>query len=231
MEPVVTRVWEGMKNLVFPVQCAGCGMWDTQLCEECGGLVEGPILARSLDDDRGLPATELLTLGEYDGELRNMILAAKHDPYRDFSGFLVGAGHTLGVAAGESLARYFPGGVALEEQVWVVPAPSSHERRRRKAEIVPMIAQGVACGLRTKVTTRVRVVPAVRLRRGVRGQDGKSAGVRGRGRAGTVFTEVALSPGIMVVVVDDVVTTGATMRAVFEALEGKVVLAVALGAA
>lgn len=228
---MVAHVWEGVKNLVFPVQCAGCGAWDTQLCEECGELVAGPILAKSLDDDRGLPATELLTLGEYDGELRNVILAAKHDPYRDLSEFLFAAGHSLGVGVGESLARYFPAGAALEEQVWVVPAPSSHERRRRKAEIVPVIAEGVARGLRRRLTTRVRVVPAVRLRRGVRGQDGKSAGVRGRGRAGTVLADRPPPPGTMVVVVDDVVTTGATMRAVFEAMEGQVVAAVALGAA
>lgn len=228
---VAVRVWEGAKNLVFPVQCAGCGMWDTQLCEGCASLAEGPVLSKFLDDDLGLPATELLTVGEYDGELRNVILAAKHDPYRDLSGFLTAAGYALGVAAGESLARYFPGGVALGEQVWVVPAPSSHERRRKRAEIVPVVAQGVAGGLRARLTTRVRTVPAVRLRRGVRGQDGKSAGVRSRGRAGTVFAEVLPPEGVMVVVVDDVVTTGATMRAVFEALGGNVVLAVSLGAA
>lgn len=231
MGSVAVHIWEGVKNLVFPVQCAGCGKWDTQLCAGCASLASGPVLSKYLDDDHGLPATELLTVGEYDGELRNVILAAKHDPYRDLTGFLTAAGYTLGVAAGDSLARYFPGGVALGEQVWVVPAPSSHERRRRRAEIVPVIAQGVAGGLRTRLTTRVRMVAAVRLRRGVRGQDGKSAGVRSRGRAGTVFAEAFPPQGVMVVVVDDVVTTGATMRAVFEALEEKVVLAVSLGAA
>lgn len=231
MESVAVKVWVGAKNLVFPVQCAGCGKWDTELCTGCAALAKAEILVGALDDDTGLPAIELISLGEYDGELRNIILAAKHDPYRNLSDFTGAAGCTLGEAAGRTLARYFRGGVALKEQIWVVPAPSSHERRRRKAEIVPTIAEGVARGLRTRITTRVRVVPAVRLRRGVRSQGGKSAGVRGRGRVGTIFAEVDPPPGAMVVVVDDVVTTGATMRAVCEALGGHVVMAVALGAA
>lgn len=217
--------------MLFPVQCAGCGRWDTPLCEECHAVADREVVFRDLEDDRGVPSIELLCLGEYDGELRNLVLAAKHDPYRNMSKFLREAGRTLGVAAGRSLGRYFPGGVALGEQIWVVPAPSSHARRRKRAEIVPFIASGVAEGMCQELTSRIRVVPAVKLRRGVGSQGGKSAGVRGRGRAGTIFTDLTLPNRTLVVVVDDVVTTGATMRAVCEALDGRVVQAVALAAA
>ncbi len=231
MKARIVSVWDGAKNMLFPVQCAGCGKWDTPLCAQCQSVARREVATGELEDDRGAPSIELLSLGEYDGELRNLVLAAKHDPYRDMSGFLREAGVTLGAVAGRGLARYYPGGVLLREQVWVVPAPSSHARRRKRMEIVPSIAAGVALGLRQELTARIQVVPAVKLRRGVGSQGGKSAGVRGRGRAGTIYTDLALPDRTLAVIVDDVVTTGATLRAVCEALEGRVVQAVALAVA
>ena len=220
---------QGAKNLLFPVQCAGCGKWDSELCGDCRRTATRPIVSKIIEDAAGYPSTELLCLGDYAGVLRSIILTAKHDRYRDYSEFLFEAGTHLGRAVGQRLAA-----VAKQPMLaplWIVPAPSSHARRRRRAEVVPTIAEGVAEGVQRELVARVVVVPAVALHRGVGGQSGRSAGSRSSARLGGMDLVIAPPRQSVAVVVDDVVTTGTTMRGVLDVLGGHGVLAVALAAA
>jgi predicted amidophosphoribosyltransferase len=105
---------QGAKNLLFPVQCGGCGKWDSELCEDCRGTATKPIASKIIEDAAGYPTTELLCLGDYAGVLRSIILTAKHDRYRDYSDFLFEAGTHLGRAVGERLA-------AVAEQPMLTP--------------------------------------------------------------------------------------------------------------
>ena len=69
---------------------------------------------------------------------------------------------------------------------------------------------GVAAGARPGV--RVRVVDAARLRVGATSQSGKAGAQRTVGRMGSMRALAVPGPGVRVVAVDDVVTTGATIR-------------------
>lgn len=59
---------------------------------------------------------------------------------------------------------------------------------------------------------RVRVVDAVALRVGAGSQSGKAGAARTVGRMGSMRSRVAVPADVLIVAVDDVVTTGATIR-------------------
>jgi putative purine/pyrimidine phosphoribosyl transferase len=173
-------------------------------------------------------------MGDYDGPLRRIVLAAKHSARTDVTDFLAEAGACLGAslasvlgvagspaaAVGSLDGRAPSTGSAVD--VWVVPAPSSWKRRLRGRQVaLPLaraVARALAAGARPGV--RVRVVDAVRLRIGATSQSGKAGAQRTVGRMGSMRALAVPGPGVRVVAVDDVVTTGATIREMERVLGG-----------
>lgn len=217
---------------LLPVQCAGCRAWDEVLCPSCRRRAQAEPIPTVVDGARGdLPA---LAMGDYAGSLRHIILAAKHSSCTDLSDFLDEAGARLGTAlggvlgvvgspaaaVGTSAGRVPSTGSAVD--VWVVPAPSSWKRRLRGRQVaLPLacaVARALAAGARPGV--RVRVVDAVRLRIGATSQSGKAGAQRTVGRMGSMRALAVPGPGVLVVAVDDVVTTGATIREMERVLGG-----------
>lgn len=237
---VLADIWRVIESLVWPVQCAGCGTWDLVLCQHCEALARTEPLDLVLDDREGVPAWPMLALGAYEMQLRGVVLAAKHEQSRNLDAFLRRAGRTLGWTA-QRRNEWFPryGSDASFSRVWVVPAPSSRSRQRARAEIVPMVAQGVAAGLRSGGVSGVEVVAVVALRPvrvrdwfGPRNQAGLGKRGRGAARAGSMTLTRAIPRGTLVLVVDDVCASGATLREVMRvvgpAAVGAVVLAASL---
>ena len=222
----------GFVGALLPVQCAGCRAWDEVLCPSCRHRAQAEPIPTVVDGARGdLPA---LAMGDYSGSLRHIILAAKHSSHTDLSDFLDEAGARLGTALGGVLGvagspaaaagslegRASCAGGAVD--VWVVPAPSSWRRRLRGRQVaLPLaraVARALAAGARPGV--RVRVVDAVRLRIGATSQSGKAGAQRTVGRMGSMRALAVPGPGVLVVAVDDVVTTGATIREMERVLGG-----------
>ena len=222
----------GFVGALLPVQCAGCRAWDEVLCPSCRRHAQAEPIPTVVDGARGdLPA---LAMGDYVGSLRRIILAAKHSSRTDLSDFLDEAGARLGaslasvlgvagspaVAVGSLEGRASSSGSAVD--VWVVPAPSSWRRRLRGRQVaLPLaraVARALAAGARPGV--RVRVVDAVRLRIGATSQSGKAGAQRTVGRMGSMRALAVPPHGVLVVAVDDVVTTGATIREMERVLGG-----------
>ena len=230
---VVGEAWGAVMDLVFPVQCAGCHKWDVQLCDQCASMATRVSAEMVLEDSAGVPYAPLFGLGKYEGALRNVVLSAKHDPNHNLDRFLWAAGNALGEAVGEQLkggCRIAHRGGFPPSEVWVVGAPPSHARKRKRMEIVPTIAQGLASGL-TRVGVGAVVVDAVSLRSWRRSQAGRSEKQRRLGRSGALQLELPPAEGAPVVLVDDAVTTGATMREMVRLLHPNVVSAAALAVA
>lgn len=215
-------------DLLTPVWCAGCGSAGTAVCDECGAAFFGPL--RRADHDAPVladagPAT--WAAAQYAGPARDLVLAWKRGR-RDVGPLFRQVGLQLAdrwaaVAGSERLAT--------AANVTVVPAPSGWVRRARGRLVALDLADAVAAGLRGAVTGPVVVSDCLR-RPGVGHLAGKSA--RGRSSARRAFTVVRrLAPGPCVVV-DDVVTSGSTIRAAARALgaqEGvEVVAALAVAA-
>ena len=165
-------------------------------------------------------------MGDYAGPLRRIVLTAKHSARTDVTDFLDEAGARLGAslarvlgvagspagAGGSRQGRASCAGGAVE--VWVVPAPSSWKRRLRGRQVAMPLARAVARALAASARpgVRVRVVDAVRLRVGASSQSGKAGVQRTVGRMGAMRALAVPPRGVLVVAVDDVVTTGATIR-------------------
>ena len=228
----VRGLTRGLIGAILPVQCAGCRAWDEVLCPSCRSLASSPAHVASIDSARGpLP---LVTMGDYDGPLRRIVLAAKHSARSDVTDFLDEAGARLGTALGGvlgvagspaaavgSLAGRAPStGSAVD--VWVVPAPSSWKRRLRGRQVALPLARAVARALAASARpgVRVQVVDAVRLRVGATSQSGKAGAQRTVGRMGSMRALAVPLPDVLVVAVDDVVTTGATVREMERVLGG-----------
>lgn len=186
----------------------------------------------SIDGARGtLP---LVAMGDYDGPLRRIVLAAKHSARTDVTDFLDEAGArlgtalagVLGLAGSPAAAGGFPAGraplIGSAVDVWVVPAPSSWKRRLRGRQVALPLARAVACALAAgaRQGVRVRVVDAARLRVGASSQSGKAGAQRTMGRMGSMRALAVPGPGVLIVAVDDVVTTGATVREMERVLGG-----------
>jgi len=205
-----------LASLVLPLQCAGCGLDDVAWCSPCRAPFEAAPRrceqrAGRLDLLDGAPLP-VWTLADCVGPVREAVVAWKDRGRYDLT---------------PELARVARDGAARAVALWdrpdgtllVVPAPSTAAaRRRRGANLVEGLATAVADGLTS--SGRPARDAAVLTRRGA-DQAGLGARARGLNLAGHVRVR-ANAPdltGRAVLVVDDVLTTGATIAACRVAVE------------
>ena len=185
-------------DLVLPLECGGCGTAATRWCDHCRRALAvrpgEPVLV-SPRLDPGLP---VFSMGRYAGVRREVILAVKERGRADLVG-------PLGLVLGSGLRRLADWGI-LPTPVTVVPAPTRSSAARRRGGD-PLTAAAMAADV-----PGVEVVRALRMRAFTRDSVGLSAGQRQVNLAGRVRA-AHVAAGLVdrdVVLVDDVVTTGAT---------------------
>jgi predicted amidophosphoribosyltransferase len=202
-----------MKTLVdlfLPVECAGCGAGGVVLCIRCAGAFDGPfdVQRPALAHDPPVHA-----LGVYRDAARAVVLAFKERGRRD-----------LALPLGRMMAAVLPTlevGPAEDGTWWLVPAPSrAVAARRRGGSHMVALARCMAAAMSMR-GHQAAVAPALKVARGVRDSAGLGAAARIVNLAGRVRVHPAGAPppGMSVVVLDDVVTTGATAAACAEALK------------
>ena len=199
-------VLAALADLVFPRRCVGCGSYLGALCPEC--LPVGPV-------QRGVDGT--CWAARYDGPVRAALLAYKERGRRDLA-------DPLGALLARSVAVVWAAERAMSVRatsptpyaganVVLVPAPSARSvAAARGGDHVLRLARraGARCGLRT-------AAGVLTLTRSVR----DSAGLGIADRAVNLAGAVAARPppdGFGALVVDDIVTTGATLHECVRAL-------------
>ncbi len=200
-------------RLIIPVRCAGCGRYDIAWCRSCQGAwvpagfrceLQVPRLNRS--DSITLPVWALTA---YDGASRLAILAAKAGGRHDLHPVMASR---LAYAAWCRRAAL----AVNQDRIAVVPVPSSSRAiRERGADMTGLLAREVArnCGwqMAALLCTSGRK----------RDQVGLGRAARQRNIAGTIqVVHRRLSPQFrQAVLIDDIVTSGATLHHSRKALE------------
>jgi predicted amidophosphoribosyltransferase len=167
-------------------------------------------------------------LGTYHGRLRAAVLAYKERGRRDLAaplGTALASGllqlRSLDADCGNSglkIRSLHPDCAA--QSVWLVPVPSrAGAAAQRGGQHVELLARRAAAAL-AGAGVAAAVAPALRMGRGVRDSVGLAPAARRANLAGRVLIRPAglASDGMPVVLVDDVVTTGATAAACAAAL-------------
>ncbi|GAB2847054.1 ComF family protein [Streptomyces deserti] len=226
--------WQDLTDLVLPAECGGCGRPRTVLCPECRAVLSGaaPRRVRPVPEPCGLPA--VYAAARYADETRAALLAHKERGALALSGplgaALAGAvraglrgegGEERVAARGARVRAGGPvpghGGVGFSSggaPVLLVPVPSARRVvRARGHDPARRIALAAAGDLR-RSGTPARVLAVLRQRRAVADQ----SGLNSRQRLANLAGALAVAPGGArlllggrVVLVDDLMTTGASL--------------------
>lgn len=184
-----------MLDLVLPLACGGCGAPSVRWCAACAGAFTAEPVVVTTRVDPGVP---VLSLGRYAGARRQAIVTMKDRGRRDLT-------VPLGVALARGVDRLLRWHV-IERPVTLVPAPTRWTAARgRGGDPVTAVAT---------VATRipgVRVASLLRTKMGARDSVGLSISARQHNVAGRIALRRTARPGTELVLVDDVVTTGATV--------------------
>ena len=223
---VVRRGLTDVVGLLLPRECPGCLTWDEALCASCERLLSArpvrcesaaPSLSRLVT--RGEPAAAgdrpeaclpVWAVAPYDGPVRGIVLAWKGPGGRGIDAAVAAAGRAAGRAwRGELVAA----GVPLGGATAVVPAPSGRARRARGRMVVGSLAAQVAAGLGSLgvPVESYRAVDLLRRARGPRHLSGLGVAGRRATRRGSVRVVAELPVPTRCLLVDDVLTSGATL--------------------
>ncbi|MEU2567056.1 ComF family protein [Streptomyces althioticus] len=212
--------WRDLTDLVLPAECGGCGRPRAVLCDRCRAALSdrAPRRVRPAPEPRGLPPVH--AAAPYADEVRAALLAHKERGAlalaRPLGEALAGA---VRAGLGAPAARPRPGsrdgtGRAASTPVLLVPVPSARRAvRARGHDPARRIAYAAAGELR-RSGVPAAVLAALRQRRPVADQSGLGS----RQRLANVAGALAVAPGCArllrrgrVVLVDDLMTTGATL--------------------
>ncbi|MFG3186897.1 ComF family protein [Streptomyces nigra] len=222
--------WQDLTDLVLPAECGGCGTPRTVLCPECRAVLTGtaPSRVRPVPEPPGLPVVH--AAARYTDEVRAVLLAHKERgalalaaPLGEALAEAVRAGLRESGTAGEPWAG--DGTACGDGSVVLVPVPSARAAvRARGHDPARRIALAAAGALR-RSGTPARVAAVLWQTRWVADQSGLGSRQRLVNIAGALAVVPGggrlLAEGGAVVLVDDLMTTGASLteaaRAVREA--------------
>ncbi len=198
-----------MLDLILPLECGGCGAPSTPWCDVCAReLAVGPdephVVSPRID-----PQVPVFALGRYAGARRQAIIAMKERGRADLIA-------PLAQALAVGVHRLLTWGM-IEAPITIVPAPTrrSAARRRGGDPVTRMVTAAVTHH------PQIDVAQALRIKALARDSARLGSADRERNLAGAVILRRHRIPAEReVLLVDDIVTTGATARESARVLHG-----------
>jgi predicted amidophosphoribosyltransferase len=187
-------------DLACPRRCVSCGERGVLLCGSCtGGVVGSPFAADPTPRPPGLPP--VFAAAAYDGPARDALIAFKERGR---------------LALAEPLGTALAAVINATGAEWIVGVPSSRAARRARGyDHVALLCKRAAA-----VGGGARIVTGLTQRRRVADQSGLDAAGRASNIAGSMSyaARSGCLPTGPVVLVDDIVTSGATLAEAARAL-------------
>jgi predicted amidophosphoribosyltransferase len=188
-------------DLLLPPVCVGCGAAKRYWCVVCARQLAEPTFKAI----PGVPA--LVAAGPYEGSVRTLVHAWKEGGAGVLTAALV---PPLTHAVLRLLSTTSSGPITL------VPVPPTKAAlRRRGVDPLRTLARDTTTQL-TSLGFDVRLLDAVAPARARRDQSELSASARAKNMQGSL--QLVRRPNAPVVIIDDIVTTGATLREAVRAL-------------
>lgn len=205
-QTLFSSVLTGFRTLLFDSSCIGCGQTTELLCKSCEiKLAISPQLipGEEFDIYSGMTYSEITA---------QIVLKAKEDGNRF-------ARQVLTNSIVESLTLLLENQREISE-ITLVPIPStSRSVRRRGGEfLLPIIKDAIAILERRRSEVGFSYDKLLRIRRSVKDQSKLTALERSE-NLNFAFEFTGRLPNQPIVVIDDVVTTGSTLREAFRALQ------------
>lgn len=224
MDGRLLRAHRGLVDLaamLWPVDCAGCGRPDEALCGSCRGRLAGAVRRVPMpafpDSGRGPATAQVWAAAPYAGTAARVIVQWKERGRHAL-------GRDLAAVLAPVVTAALHGGPPGAGPPLLVPIPTARANRRRRgadllADLTARTAQILSRG--PSSGEPVEDLRALRHTRRVRDQAGLDAAARRRNLTGALEVRPRLATAVAgrrVLVVDDVVTTGATTREAARAL-------------
>jgi predicted amidophosphoribosyltransferase len=228
---LLAELKDAFADLLVGGCCAGCGTPGRSVCPVCACALVAPARRRWPDP---VPAglAPPWSVAEYAGVVRELLNAHKEHRRYGLAGAL---GTALGAAAVTAVRAASPRG-GVPPPVLLVPLPSHPAVVRRRGHDPVLRMTRVAAAQAREAGVPAQVLACLRPARRVRDQSGLDAAQRRVNLAGALLVpprHVRLLRQRLVVVTDDIVTTGATASEACRALRagGALVVGVAAVAA
>ncbi|BBZ10133.1 ComF family protein [Mycobacterium branderi] len=187
-----------MLDLVLPLQCGGCGAPKTRWCDACANELAPTLEQPHVVTPRVDPQVPVFALGRYAGARRNAIVAMKD---RGRTDLIKPLSHALALG----IHRLITWGL-LDVPLTIVPAPTRRAAaRKRGGDPVTRMATAAV-----QNHPEITVAPALRMKALARDSAGLGTAERERNIAGRVVLTRRAQIQQEVLLVDDIVTTGAT---------------------
>lgn len=195
------RPWlDAAADLVIGAHCPGCARPGLGICRRCAARL------RPIPRAVPLPGADLkvVAAGHYSGVAERVVRCWK------------GAGHREAASWAAHAVAACVAGLDVDHPI-LVPVPATRRSRRQRGGWLVDDLSRDAAALTEHLGLSVTVAHPVRLRRQTKDQRGLGLAGRARNTRGA-FVATAVTSRRPVIVVDDVVTTGATLQAVTLAL-------------
>lgn len=204
--------WNEALALLVPVRCAGCGRDGLGVCTGCRRALRErcrPVM----DEVDGVPCASAI---DYAEPVPQLLHSFKERGRADVAGVLAPllraavAALALSGRLGPAADTPGPAPFVAGRRILVVPAPSRRSARTARGyDHIPLLIE--------RALPNVRAVAGLRLHRRVADQAGLGVGARARNLRGAMVARPALA-GAHVLIVDDVRTSGATVREAIRAV-------------
>lgn len=196
-----------LQDLIFTPTCIGCGRFGISVCSQCLANLDPPQVKQISNVD------EVICVGDYSGWLKEALIEYKSGKYQ------------LARGLAETLLEK---PLSQIEPFVVVPIPTSDEKiKLRQIDTISNLATFL-----NRLDRRYRVVKSLAITKKVTDQVGLNEHQRFINLQGAFSAKTRVPE--TVILLDDVITTGATMSAAAQALKiagAKRVIAVGLCAA